>query len=138
MDYKIYLKEENFGKKAKKHFKTKQQLAMELISEFKPVTEVTYLLIDAWYTSGKVILHALSKGYHTIGMIKSNRVIYPQGIKISVKEFAKFVRKDETCPVTAGDTTYYVYRYEGKINDIENAVIPISWSKEDLSDTPTY
>lgn len=87
---------------------------MELLNEFVPVTEVTYLLIDAWYTSGKVMLHALSRGYHAIGRIKSNRVIYPGGIKTNLKKFSIFVGKEETCPVTVGDQTYYVYRYEGK------------------------
>lgn len=138
LNYKLYLRKQFFGKRAKKLFKNKHELAIHLVDEFVPATEITYLLVDAWYTSGKLMLHALSKGYHTIGRIKSNRVIYPQGIKTSVKDFSTFIRKDDTCPVTAGDSTYYVYRYEGKINDLENAVILICWSKEDLSDTPAF
>ncbi|MCR4435758.1 MAG: IS701 family transposase [Clostridiales bacterium] len=138
LNFKLYLREQFFGKKAKKLFKNKQQLAVQLIDEFLPVTEVTYLLIDAWYTSGKMMLHALSKGYHTIGRIKPNRVIYPAGIKTNVKEFSKLVSKEETRPVTVGDQTYYVYRYEGKINDLENTVILFSWSKKDLSDGPVF
>ncbi|MFZ5351136.1 MAG: IS701 family transposase [Bacillota bacterium] len=137
-NYKLYLRKQYFGKKDKKHFKNKHQLAMQLIDEFAPATEITYLLVDAWYTSGKLMLHALRKGYHTVGRIKSNRVIYPGGIKTNVKEFATHIRKNETCPVTAGDDTYYVYRYEGKINDLENAVILICWSKKDLSDKPAF
>ncbi len=81
---------------------------MQLIDEFTPVTETTYLLVDAWYTSGKLMLHALNRGYRT-----SNRVIYPGGIKTNVKEFATHIRSNETCTVTAGDDNYYVYRYEG-------------------------
>ena len=138
LNYKLYLRKQYFGKKAKKYFKNKQQLAMQLIDEFVPATEITYLLVDAWYTSGKLMLHALRKGYHTIGRIKSNRVIYPGGIKTNVKEFASFIRSNETCPVTAGDDTYYIYRYEGKINDLENAVILICWSKKNLSDKPAF
>jgi hypothetical protein len=138
LNFKLYLRKQFFGKRAKKYFKNKQQLAMELIDEFLPVTETTYLLIDAWYTSGKIMLHALSKGYHTIGRIKSNRVIYPQGIKTNLKEFSKLVPPDATCPVTAGEDTYYVYRYEGKINDVENVIILFSWTEPDLSDTPTF
>ena len=83
------------------------------------------------------MLHALKRGYHTIGRIKSNRVIYPGGIKTSVKEFSVFISKDETSLVTAGDDTYYVYRHEGKINNPENAVILFCWNKFDLSDKPT-
>ncbi len=111
---------------------------MQLMDEFLPVTETTYSLADAWYTSGKLMLHALSKGYHTIVRIKFNRAIYPGGIKTNVKEFSIFIREEETCPVTARDTTYYVYRSECKINDLENAVILICWGKDDLSDKPAF
>jgi len=137
-NYKLYLRKNFFSNKAKKYFKNKQELAIQLIDEFMPVTETTYLLVDAWYTSGKLMLHALRRGYHTIGRIKSNRVIYPGGIKTSVKEFSKYISKDETSLVTAGDDTYYVYKYEGKINDLENAIILFCWSKSDLSDEPVF
>jgi hypothetical protein len=33
---------------------------------------------------------------------------------------------------------YYIHRYEGKINDLENAVILICWSKADLCDKPSF
>jgi hypothetical protein len=138
LNFKLYLRKQFLGKQAKKYFKNKQILAADLIDEFVPVTEITYLLIDAWYTSGKVMLHALSKGYHTIGRIKSNRVVYPKDTKTSVKEFARLVDISQTCPVTAGDETYYVYRYEGKINGFENIVVLISWNKKDLSDKPIF
>ena len=137
-NYKLYLRKNFFSNKAKKYFKNKQELAIQLIDEFMPVTETTYLLVDAWYTSGKLMLHALRRGYHTIGRIKSNRVIYPGGIKTSVKEFSKYISKDETSLVTAGYDTYYVYKYEGKINDLENAIILFCWSKSDLSDEPVF
>lgn len=84
------------------------------------------------------MLHGLKRGYHTIGRIKSNRVIYPFGIKTSVKRFSVHICKNETCPVTVGDNKYYVYRYEGKINDLKNAVILMCWSKSDLSDKPAF
>lgn len=138
LSFKLYLRKEFFGSRAKKYFKNKQELAISLIDEFYPVTEATYLLIDAWYTSGKVMLHALSKGYHTIGRIKSNRVIYPGGIKTNISTFSKLIRNVETHPVTVGEVTYYTYRYEGKINDIENTIILFSWTKEDLSNPPVF
>ena len=111
---------------------------MQLTYEFIPASAVIYLLIDAWYTSGKLMLHALKRGYHTIGRMKSNRVIYPGGIKTSIKEFSGLIRKSETYPVTVDDDTYYVYRYEGKINDLENAVILLCWERPELSDTPAF
>jgi hypothetical protein len=135
--FKLYLRKQYFGK-ATRRFKSKHDLAMQLIDEFIPASKATYLLIDAWYTSGKLMLHALKSGYHTIGRMKSNRVIYPGGIKTSIKEFSGLIRKNETCPVTVGDDTYYVYRYEGKINDLENAVILSCWERPDLSDAPAF
>ena len=137
LSFKLYLRKQYFGK-AKRRFRSKQELAKQLIDEFVLASTMTYLLIDAWYTSGKLMLHALKRGYHTIGRIKSNRVIYPGGIKTSIKAFSNLIRKNETCPVTVGDDTYYVSRYEGKINDLENAVILLCWSKSDLSDKPAF
>ena len=136
LSFKLYLRKDFFGNRAKRYFKNKQELAITLIDDFYPVNEITYLLIDAWYTLGKVMLHALSMGYHTIGMIKSNRVIYPGGIKTNIKIFSQLIHKDETYPVTVDGVTYYVYRYEGKINDVENTVILFSRTKEDSLDQP--
>jgi hypothetical protein len=51
------------------------------------------------------MLHVLSQGYYTIGRIKSNRFIYPAGLKLSVFNFAKLIDKSETCPDTAGEDT---------------------------------
>lgn len=138
VNYKLYMREKFLGKQAKKYFRNKQVLALDLIDEFMPATETTYLLMDAWYTSAKVMLHALSKGYHTIGRIKSNRVMYQKDTKTSAKDFAATINKNQTCPVTAGDETYYVYRYEGKINNFENIVVLVSWNKQDLSDKPVF
>lgn len=96
LDFKLYFRKQFFGNKSRKLFKSKHELALNLISEFIPAIEVTRLLIDVWYTSGKVMLHALSKGYHTIGRVKSNFVIYPGGIKTNVKKFSTYVCKDDT------------------------------------------
>jgi len=94
--------------------------------------------IDSWYTSAKILLHGLVSGYHNIGRIKSNRIIYPAGIKIGVDKFSKHIIPNETSIVTASNSKYYVYRYEGKLNDIENTVVLISWNKQDLSDNPCF
>ena len=84
------------------------------------------------------MLHGLVSGYHNIGRIKSNRIIYPAGIKIGVDKFSKHIIPNETSIVTASNSKYYVYRYEGKLNDIENTVVLISWNKQDLSDNPCF
>ncbi len=86
----------------------------------------------------KILFHGLVNGCHSIGRIKSNRVIYPAGIKIGVDKFSKHIMPNETSIVTASNNKYYVYRYDGKLNDIENAVVLTSWSKQDLSDNTCF
>ncbi|VDG71250.1 transposase, IS4 [Clostridium carnis] len=135
LNFRQYHRKES-SKKLSKKFLDKNELAMELINEFTPVTKNNYLLVDSWYTSAKILLHGLINGCHTIGRIKSNRVIYPAGIKTNVKKFSSYIRTNETSLVTASNNKYYVYRYEGKLNDIENVVVLISWTKNDLSDNP--
>lgn len=137
LDFRQYHRKES-NKKLSKKFLDKNELAMELINEFTPVTKNNYLLVDSWYTSAKILLHGLINGCHTIGRIKSNRVIYPAGIKTNVKKFSSYIRTNETSLVTASNNKYYVYRYEGKLNDIENVVVLISWTKNDLSDNPAF
>jgi len=61
---------------------------MQLIDKFTQVTETTYLLADSWCTSEKLMLHAVKRGYHFFGRIKSIEVIYHGGIKTNVKEFS--------------------------------------------------
>ncbi|SUQ47765.1 hypothetical protein CNEONATNEC32_02192 [Clostridium neonatale] len=137
LDFRQYHRKES-SKKLSKKFLDKNELAMELMNEFTPVTKNNYLLVDSWYTSAKILLHGLINGCHTIGRIKSNRVIYPAGIKTNVKKFSSYIRTNETSLVTASNNKYYVYRYEGKLNDIENVVVLISWTKNDLSDNPAF
>lgn len=137
LDFRQYHRKES-SKKLSKKFLDKNELAMELINEFTPVTKNNYLLVDSWYTSAKILLHGLINGCHTIGRIKSNRVIYPAGIKTNVKKFSSYIRTNETSLVTASNNKYYVYRYEGKLNDIENVAVLISWTKNDLSDNPAF
>lgn len=85
-------------------------------------------------SSAKILLYGLINGCHTIGRIKSNRGIYPAGIKTNVKKFFLYIRPNETSLVIANNNRYYVYRYEGKLDNIENVVVLISWTKSDLSD----
>ena len=74
----------------------------------------------------------LVKGFYCIGAIKTNRVIYPKGIKQSIAQFAQLIQKTDSnvSLVTVGKRNYYVYRYEGNLNDLEDAVVLISYPKD--------
>jgi hypothetical protein len=73
---------------------------------------------------------SFQKGYHFIGGLKTNRIIYPQGIKTSLKDFATHIKKDDVHLVTVNHQSYWVYRYEGALNGLANAVVLFTWHKD--------
>jgi hypothetical protein len=112
--------------------KSKIQLLQEIAKELPAAPIKSYFMCGSWYTSAKVINAFAVKGFYTIGALKTNRVIYPCGIKIKVSEFAIHIRKTdkEVRLVTVGSRQYYVYRYEGCLNGLENAVVLITYPKD--------
>ncbi|STO13290.1 Uncharacterised protein [[Flavobacterium] thermophilum] len=46
-------------------------------------------------------------------MLKANRILYPKGIAIQAKQFARYIESKDTRLVTVGQERYRVYRYEG-------------------------
>lgn len=105
-----------------------QNIAKEL-----PVPPVmSYFLCDCWYVSEKIINTFAGRGFHTIGALKTNRMLYPFGIKKKLNEFAALlsVTHSDFHLVTVKNQKYYVYRYEGKLNGIENAVVLLSYPEK--------
>ncbi|MCP1187866.1 IS701 family transposase [Priestia flexa] len=109
---------------------SKIKLSIEMIKRVPALQPSVYLLCDSWYTSGSIIDVALSKGIHVIGALKTNRILYPQGIRIQAKEFARYIREEETDLVTIGHESYRVYRYEGALNDLDMGVVLMCWKEE--------
>ena len=73
-----------------------QNIAKEL-----PVPPVmSYFLCDCWYVSEKIINTFAERGFHTIGALKTNRILYPFGIKKKLNEFTALLS------VTQGDIEY--------------------------------
>lgn len=105
-----------------------QNIAKEL-----PVPPVmSYFLCDCWYVSKEIINAFAAKGFHTIGALKTNRMLYPFGLKKKLSEFAALlsVSRSDFNLVTVKKQKYYVYRYEGKLNGIENAVVLLSYPEK--------
>ena len=62
---------------------------VENIAKELPVPPVlSYFLCDCWYTSEKIINTFSHKGFHTIGALKTNRLLYPSGMKKKLSELA--------------------------------------------------
>ena len=113
-------------------FKSKIKIVQEIAEELPIPPVISYFLCDSWYTCGGIMDAFLKKGFYAIGALKTNRVLYPCGIKQKLSEFALYLRKTDAgvSLVTVGNRSYYVYRYEGSLNGIENAVVLISYPKD--------
>jgi hypothetical protein len=109
---------------------SKIQLSIDMIQRVPSFEQPVYLLCDSWYTSRSIIEAALSNGIHLISALKTNRILYPQGIRMQAKEFAIYVQEEETDLVTVGNESYRVYRYEGALNDLEHGVVLRCWNEE--------
>ena len=88
----------------------------------------------SWYVCEKLVDTFIRKGFYTVGAMKTNRILYPYGVKMNVCDFAgKLVEaecKELFHLVTVKQRQYYVYRYEGNLNGIENAVVLFTYPKK--------
>ena len=93
---------------------------------------ISYFLCDSWYTSAGIMKSFLEKGFYTIGALKTNRILYPMGIRQKASELALRIRKSDpnVSLVTVDKRRFYVYRYEGNLNKISNAVVLLSYPEE--------
>ena len=83
-----------------------QNIAKEL-----PVPPVmSYSLWDCWYVSEKIINTFAQKGFHTNCASKTNRLLYPSGMKKKLRELAAelSVKPREIDLVTIKKQNYYV------------------------------
>ena len=112
--------------------KSKVKIVQEIANKLPVPPVLSYFLCDSWYTCGGIMDAFIKKGFYTIGALKTNRILYPCGIKQKISEFSLHLRKTDSdvSLVTVGSRSYYVYRYEGSLNGIDNAVVLISYPKD--------
>lgn len=108
---------------------SKIDLVCRIAAELPIPPSPGYLLCDSWYTCEKVVDMFASRGFYTISGLKTNRVLYPCGIRVQLCEFAKTLRKGDAGvhKVTVGTRNYWVYRYDGKLNGIDGASVLLSY-----------
>ena len=105
---------------------TKIDMTLEVIRSL-PKEPDAYVLVDSWYTSHAVLDACREKGCHLIGAMKTNRILYPEGKRISASDLASSLDIGCFHPVTVKGRTYIVYRYEGALNKIDHAVVLFSY-----------
>ena len=111
---------------------SKIQIVCDIAKDLPETPVPSFFLCDCWYSCAKVMDAFLAKGFYTIGALKTNRVIFPAGIKRQISQFAPYIHKTDpnVSLVTVGKRQYYVYRYEGNLNDLENATVLISYPRD--------
>ncbi len=57
-----------------------------------------YALVDSWYTCSKLMNAYAARGYQLIGALKTNRILYPQGIRVRLDTFASYVNQEGSSP----------------------------------------
>ncbi len=70
-------------------------------------------------------------------MLKTNRILYPNGIAVQAKQFARYIESQDTRLITVGQERCRVYRYEGAIHGLDDAVVLLAW-KADQPMTPEH
>ena len=109
---------------------TKVDMAAEVIASIPETEHPVYVLVDSWYTNIDVWNKCVEKRCHLIGAMKTNRTLYPNGLHLSASDYASTLTQDQFHPVTVKGRTYYVHRYEGKLNKIKSAVVLLTYPEE--------
>lgn len=110
---------------------SKIEIVKQTAQELPVPPQKSYLLCDCWYVSGGLLDAFAVKGFYIIGALKTNRCVYPYGVKMNVHDFAKKL-KEADCrelfhSVTVKGRKYLAYRYEGHLNGIENAAVLLTY-----------
>ncbi|MBE0512600.1 transposase [Candidatus Bathyarchaeota archaeon] len=86
VDLRLYVRKDTCLEVHRK-FKTRIQLAVELIQTFHPPKGVNVVvLLDAWYLCRDVVDAVKRRGWHYIAEAKSNRVAYHDGRRTPLSE----------------------------------------------------
>ena len=108
----------------------------EIAQKLPTAPTLSYLLCDRWYTCKKLMEAFIKKGFYTVGALKTNRILYPNGIRKSVRKLAEILKEKHAVSsfrsVTVKGRKYYVYRYEGNLHGIENAVVLLTFPEGKL------
>lgn len=112
---------------------SKIDIVKQIAEELPAAPILSYFLCDSWYVCEKLADTFIRKGFYTVGAMKTNRTLYPYGVKMNVCDLAgKLVEaecKELFHLVTVKQRQYYVYRYEGNLNGIENDVVLLTYPK---------
>jgi hypothetical protein len=88
---RLYGSEKKCGEKSIE-FKTRVELACDLIRGHAPRAKRTICLWDSWYTCSDLVEECLAHGYNWIGEIKGNRIIFTDGRRVRLRDLVEEMR----------------------------------------------
>jgi len=115
---------------------TKIEMSKDIIKSL-PEHTGAYLLMDSWYTNAEILRVCEQKDCFLIGAMKTNRILYPNGQRTSVSDYAKALSPSHFHLVTVKGRGYWVHRYEGSLNKIPYAVVLLSYPKDAFGNSQT-
>lgn len=108
---------------------SKIDLVCQIASELPIFPSISYLLCGNWYVCDKVIDSFIGRKFYTVVALKTNRIVYPSGVKCGILQFSEKLKEnaDSFCTVAVKGRKYNIFRYEGNLNGIDNAIVLISF-----------
>jgi hypothetical protein len=92
-------------------FKTRLELACDIIDEHTPVAKKTIWLWDSWFTCQEMASECKTHGYNWIGEIKSNRIVFYEEKRYRIDEFFDKIRLEGGFfDVTVSGELYQVFK----------------------------
>lgn len=108
---------------------TKIDMTKAAIQSLPETSQPVYVLMDSWYTNPGIFAACREKKFHLIGAMKTNRILYPNGVKMSAADYASTLKIDQFHSVTVKGHEFLVHRYEGHLNKIAQAVVLLTYPK---------
>ena len=96
---------------------SKIDIVNRIAQELPQAPVLSYFLCDSWYPSEKLITTFIKKGFYTIAALKTNRILYPYGIKSKLSDYAQKLSENKQFfhLVTVKGHQYYVHCYEARL-----------------------
>jgi len=119
-----------------KKVQSKIEMVTKVILGLPDFPTPVYVLGDSWYSARSVISAARFRGFHYIGALKTNRILYIKGgskLGLPVGDYVKTLTKARVHLVTVGKQRYWVHRVNGHVKRLpQDGVILISWPESQL------
>lgn len=123
-DIEVYQREETLKDKAE--FKTKNQIACEIIEEMVKQKKLFCFTFDSWYSNSLIISRIKAHQKHYVTQIKSNRNVTISNRRVYAREHAKFIEENKFRECKIDGRKFKVFSCSAHIESIGSVLIVFS------------